>query len=828
MKKEKGKTKSEKVRTSLLLTFSLLLFTSAANAANLPEGYTAVEYIESTKGGGQFIDTGYTANGQTRVVFDAVIPVRSEQDDRFGVLFGSRTKNDWSKKAFALQMCTGNSETLDTVRFVYNGAYRQDDSKPFSFGGRVMVMCDGQHFEWTGSKAASVAFTADPLVSSKSTLYIFADNSVDGDDGEKDPKGTNHSIMRLYSFKITEGEAVKRDFVPCVRVNDWAVGLYDLAAEPSKAFYANCGTGTFGIPDDAICTVTIGDHPKMTASYTFGDGLMTNAIVGTSFQVVKGFTNVKVIFAAYPEYEAVGGELVHDIGTVNGDCAPEFSNLPQLVHRKVEYVDSDGQLQTNDTFTIVTAAMAQFSNGWYLVEGTVSRGGIDVASGCAANLILADGASLTVRGGGAGIDVQPGEALNIYGQRRGSGRLTASGGADAAGIGGASGKNCGEIIIAGGTVMATGGQRAAGIGGGAQSQGPTRGTIYIMGGYVEAKSASMGGSGIGSGRRFSQVGNDVPPIVISGGTVWASGSRYNETGQWGADLGRGLNNKGGGSVTIIGGSVLANRGYIEPDPTDGCQTNYCVTVEGLTSVESIEGLGSYGVRDISPINGKIYLYLPNGTYEFAVNGTKYDVTVNGKATTAKSRAVTPGVPVVCDTAEEATNLAMRAELTPSAEVAAALGSDEERQKYRNMFEFGVVPTADGKWAVEAFLKEPDWTNVVKSAQAATRQIPVADIAALKLGDPTNVSVEGCVPGFYYSLYSGTALTNVKAFASEKSYNVLCKPEEPVTFDEIVKPSDASGYFMIGVLEVPIVYVPGEQLTVTGKVPVIPGHQPIAN
>ena len=33
MKKEKGKMKSEKVRMSLLLAFSLLLFTSAARAA---------------------------------------------------------------------------------------------------------------------------------------------------------------------------------------------------------------------------------------------------------------------------------------------------------------------------------------------------------------------------------------------------------------------------------------------------------------------------------------------------------------------------------------------------------------------------------------------------------------------------------------------------------------------------------------------------------------------------------------------------------------------------------------------------------------------------
>ena len=211
-----------------------------ALAVKLPSGYTAIEYIESTKGGGQFIDTDYTANGQTKVVFDAVIPARWEQNDRFGVLFGSRTMNDWATKAFALQMCDGNS-AVDTVRFAYNGEYRRDGGKPFSFGERVTVTCDGQHVEWTGSKAASVAFTADPLVSSKSTLYIFADNSV-ADDGAKSETGLNHSVMRLYSFRITEGETLKRNFVPCVRMADSVAGLYDTV---EGKFYENAGTGTF-------------------------------------------------------------------------------------------------------------------------------------------------------------------------------------------------------------------------------------------------------------------------------------------------------------------------------------------------------------------------------------------------------------------------------------------------------------------------------------------------------------------------------------------------------------------------------------------------------
>ena len=80
-----------------------------------------------------------------------------------------------------------------------------------------------------------------------------------------------------------------------------------------------------------------------------------------------------------------------------------------------EYVDENGKLGTNTMFSVVTAATAQLTNGWYLVEETVRRGEIDVAAGCTAHLILADGASLTVLGGfrKAGIDVSSGEEPEV-------------------------------------------------------------------------------------------------------------------------------------------------------------------------------------------------------------------------------------------------------------------------------------------------------------------------------------------------------------------------------------------------------------------------------
>ena len=118
--------------------------------------------------------------------------------------------------------------------------------------------------------------------------------------------------------------------------------------------------------------------------------------------------------------------------------------------------------------------------------------------------------------------------------------------------------------------------------------------------------------------------------------------------------------------------------------------------------------------------------------------------------------------------------------------------------YRDMFGLDVMPTSADKWSVAVLLEPEPWTNIVLSARAATRQIPVAEIAALGLGDMTNVTVKGCVPGFYYSFYSGSTVTNVRAIASDEGRNVLCGPSQEVNFSVVAKLSDAAGFFTIGV------------------------------
>ena len=500
-----------------LLAVSVAMATGAARAADLPEGYTAVEWIESTRGGGQFIDTGYTANGQTKVVFDAVVPVRWEQDDRFGVLFGSRTMNVWAERAFALQMCTGNSETLDAVRFVYNGAYRQDGDKPFSFGERVMVTCDGQHVEWTGSKAASVAFTAESLVSSKSTLYIFADNSAAGD-GTKSKTGLNHSVMRLYSFRITEGETLKRDFVPCVRLADAVAGLYDMV---DGVFYGNSGSGNFAASASAL---PLG-RELASGTYDVTESFAFAAPMGESALKIADGATVTLNISGGVTVALRGGNAGGVIGAGAGIEVPANATLKVMGAGKLVVYGGNG---------------ASGANG--------ANGGSGSADGNTGNFTSGAGGSGGAGGGGAGAGI---------GGHGGAGGAGGAGGVSVTGYDwsytdlpgnnggyggdGGNGGTCGAVSVedtmtvfayggAAGTADGAGGSAGdwawlagstyyfGGFGGGGGGSGEKGGAAQDIGG---GGSGGFGGGGGGSGGYLSRFGWD----TFCEQPAWGSGGR---------------------------------------------------------------------------------------------------------------------------------------------------------------------------------------------------------------------------------------------------------------------------------------------------------------
>jgi hypothetical protein len=228
------------------------------------------------------------------------------------------------------------------------------------------------------------------------------------------------------------------------------------------------------------------------------------------------------------------------------------------------------------------------------VESGTGKGAVNLRPGVAVALTLVGENAIDGYDGRAGIAVPSSASLSIDSDASTDGQadrpaLAVTGGQGAAGIGADSGAAMGDVVIAGGVVLAAG---APGIGG------------------------TTGGS-----------------VSISGGTVASAGAG-------------GAKAIGGDEVVFTGGSVAPAFAEIGVAPTDGLDTVHRVTVPDLvpnavvTNIAFEVGGRSYGVRDIvADASGAIYLWLPDGTYDFIVsqNGAdpvRYAAIVAGKDMTA--------------------------------------------------------------------------------------------------------------------------------------------------------------------------------------------------
>ena len=155
--------------------------------------------------------------------------------------------------------------------------------------------------------------------------------------------------------------------------------------------------------------------------------------------------------------------------------------------------------------------------------------------------------------------------------------------------------------------------------------------------------------------------------------------------------------------------------------------------------------------------------------------------------------VTPGYPITYGTEADALAAKAVAVIAPSDEVSAALAGDGVADGYKAAFTVE-VEQKDGKWLLLAKLTPEAETNLMENASAATRQIPVGEIALLPMDATTNVVVTGCTPGFYYSLCSGADLKNIAADAEARNRNVLCGVDGKVEFPKVKKPAEGAGFY----------------------------------
>lgn len=198
----------------------------------LPEGYTELEYIEST--GSQYIDTGFHPTQATRIIMDVQMTTLNPTDHEW--FFGAR-----------------RSGSVDAFGFFWNysaqkfgatyGNQQVDISSDVGKNERIIIDQNRNILSFNGVQYNFPETTFSSPVS----LPLLARN-------------TNGALAcftsaKLYSCKIYDDDVLVRDFVPC-QTDIGTVGLYDTI---NAQFYGNSGTGTFlAAPIDGYVNLPVG------------------------------------------------------------------------------------------------------------------------------------------------------------------------------------------------------------------------------------------------------------------------------------------------------------------------------------------------------------------------------------------------------------------------------------------------------------------------------------------------------------------------------------------------------------------------------------------
>lgn len=292
-------------------------------------------------------------------------------------------------------------------------------------------------------------------------------------------------------------------------------------------------------------------------------------------------------------YKVGDGDAVAYIGTITitgSDSTVNYNDVANTV-----------TVESGTHYVILSDLIVNAYTEYYSVFYQTQISPFTVAAGAAVNITLVGENMLAAGRYHAGIEVPTGASVTI----NGTGSLTVTGGDDGAGIGGGDAMNCGNVTVNGGTVIATGGPDGAGIGGG--DEGYIEGVITITGGVVTATGGNYG-DGIGGGYGKASK-ND---LIISGGTVKSTaGNAY----YYGITA---------GNITVTGGNIYAssvNARNITNGSVAVSLVELTVTGSDSEPVTSINGITGYGLTDVYPIGGKLYIYLADDNYDTAVTSS---------------------------------------------------------------------------------------------------------------------------------------------------------------------------------------------------------------
>ena len=393
------------------------------------------------------------------------------------------------------------------------------------------------------------------------------------------------NVLKATQVKIKGGESVLASTATIAATSEVTLAIpTDVAIDGALTIEATVGDDTYAYTKAEGVTFNPGTYYQSKVTMAKIVDLST---VTTATTIEDGYTVTGTLGANVKISIADGATVTLDGVTINGENNESYNWAGLTCLGDATIILKDGTENTVNGFHqnypgiyVPGDAENPANNKTLTIKGTGSLTAICQAeNGWAAgiggtiekdcgNIVIAGGTINATGGAGAGIGSGP---------RKSCGAITISGGTVTAkslgvgaGIGTSDHGTCGAITISGGSVTATGGADAAGIGScrgdGNQSTTGKCGDILISGGTVSATGGAYA-AGIGSG-----TGGNCGTVTISGGTVTATG------GQWAAGIGSG--NEGNcGAITITTGvtQVTATKdGGIDVIGRGG--NGYCGTV----------------------------------------------------------------------------------------------------------------------------------------------------------------------------------------------------------------------------------------------------------
>lgn len=194
------------------------VFLAGPPRATLPEGYTQLEYIQSS--GAQYVDTGVRQDQNSRVIVD--FQLISGPSSNYAWIFEGRDTGPKNRHSVYANKTTGN----------WHGGYgsaSQNTNIPYDLSARITA-----DFNKNVLKIGNTSTTFAQEVFQSLTSTVLFGRSTGG-------TIDNYAQAKLFGCRFFDADTLLRDFIPCENAGG-AVGLYDLVNEK---FYGNAGTGSF-------------------------------------------------------------------------------------------------------------------------------------------------------------------------------------------------------------------------------------------------------------------------------------------------------------------------------------------------------------------------------------------------------------------------------------------------------------------------------------------------------------------------------------------------------------------------------------------------------